>query len=108
MFGLTPVTTRIATFQIDGVTVGLLRTVGAGILARPILLFFRLQPPRCRLDQALLPTSAMGGLVGFPLLFSIGSQQTSIRWLDTSQDPEKSRKFFRICEQLHRAAARPA
>ena len=77
MFGLSPVTTRIATLQMDGGAIGLYRVVGAGILAAPLLLGLRLRPPRGRSQWSLLLISACGGFVLFPVLFSIGTQRTS-------------------------------
>lgn len=77
LFALTPVTTRIAAAQIDGFTLGVFRTVGAGIVATPILLLLRLRPPNRAPLWGLLLISALGGFVGFPLLFSMGTQRTS-------------------------------
>ena len=77
LFALTPVTTRVATFQLDGASVGMFRTLGAGILAAPILLFARLKPPADRRGWMLLALSAFGGFIGFPVLFSMGAQRTS-------------------------------
>ncbi len=54
LWELTPVTTRIAAGQVDGTTIGVFRTVGAGIFAAPIVLAFRLRPPRDRADWRLL------------------------------------------------------
>jgi drug/metabolite transporter (DMT)-like permease len=77
LFGLTPATTHIAVLQIDGLTVGMLRTVGAGIVALPLVLLLRLRPPRELGQWGLLILSALGCFVSFPLLFSLGSQSTS-------------------------------
>jgi uncharacterized membrane protein HdeD (DUF308 family) len=77
LFTLTPVTTRFAAVQIDGTTIG--RTVGAGVLAIPIVLLLRLRRPRRASHWDLLLVSALGGFVGFPLLFSMGTQRTSAR-----------------------------
>jgi drug/metabolite transporter (DMT)-like permease len=78
LWALIPVTTRIATRQIDGMSVGVFRTVGAGIVSFPILLAFRLRPPpRDRLHCGALAISALGGFVAFPVLFSLGTQLTS-------------------------------
>ena len=77
LFGLTPVTTRIATLHVDGLAVGTFRTVGAGILVIPLLLAGRLRPPRELSNWALLVLSAASGFIVFPVLFSIGTQRTS-------------------------------
>jgi drug/metabolite transporter (DMT)-like permease len=77
LFALVPVTTRIATSQLDGSLVGTFRTVGAGILVVPILLLARLRPPSDRSGWLLLGPSAFGAFIGFPLLFSMGTQRTS-------------------------------
>jgi drug/metabolite transporter (DMT)-like permease len=77
LFGLTPVTTRIAGTQIDGLTVGLVRTVGAGAFTIPVLAVCRIPIPRDGASWALLLISALGSFVAFPLLFSIGAQLTS-------------------------------
>lgn len=77
LFALTPITTRLATAEIDGIAVGVFRTVGAAAFAIPILALFRLAPPRSRAGWRLLTVSMVGGFIGFPLLFSAGTQLTS-------------------------------
>jgi drug/metabolite transporter (DMT)-like permease len=77
LWAFTPITTRIATFQLDGVTVGMVRTVGAGVLALPVILVLRLRPPREWRHWRSLLLSAFGGFVLFPLLFSMGTRRTS-------------------------------
>jgi drug/metabolite transporter (DMT)-like permease len=77
LWALTPITTRVATFQLDGVTVGLFRTVGAGVLALPLILLLRLRPPRQWRHWRLLLLSACGGFILFPVLFSMGARRTS-------------------------------
>jgi drug/metabolite transporter (DMT)-like permease len=77
LWGLVPTTTRIATAQMDGVAVGVLRAAGPGILLLPILVLLRVQLPRNRGQWRLLGVSALGGCIGFPVLFSIGMQRTS-------------------------------
>ena len=77
LFALTPTTTRIAVVQIDGSLIGIIRTVGAGVVAFPLLLILRLHPPAKWQEWKLLLISASGSFVGFPLLFSLGAQRTS-------------------------------
>ncbi len=77
LWALTPITTRIATTELDGLTVGLFRTVGASLLAAPLLLVFRLPLPRSREGWVLLVSSAVFSFIGFPLLFSLGTARTS-------------------------------
>lgn len=77
LWALNPITTRIATAQLSGLTVGIFRPVGAGILCLPLLALLRLRPPRDRSGWILLLLSAGGGFIGFPLLFSMGTARTS-------------------------------
>jgi len=77
LFALTPATTLVAAAQIDGFSIGIIRTVGGGIVALPLLLVFRLRPPQRWNDWRLLILSAIGSFAGFPILFSLGSQSTS-------------------------------
>jgi hypothetical protein len=77
LFALTPATTLVAAAQIDGLSIGIIRTVGGGLVALPLLLVFRLRPPQRWNDWKLLILSAIGSFAGFPILFSLGSQRTS-------------------------------
>jgi drug/metabolite transporter (DMT)-like permease len=77
LFALTPSTTRIAVTQIDGFSLGIIRSVGAGLLALPIVLILRLRPPNKLQDWGCLMVLAFGNFVGFPLLFGLGVQKTS-------------------------------
>jgi drug/metabolite transporter (DMT)-like permease len=77
LFALTPATTRLAAVQIDGLSVGIIRTVGAGLVALPLLILLRLAPPKKAADWTLLLCSAFGSFAAFPVLFSIGTQRTS-------------------------------
>jgi hypothetical protein len=45
LFALVPASTRIAGLQLDGLSIGLIRAVGAGLLTGPLLIIFRLRPP---------------------------------------------------------------
>jgi drug/metabolite transporter (DMT)-like permease len=77
LFALTPATTLVAVTQIDGFSIGIIRSVGAGCVALPLLLVFGIRPPQTWNDWRLLILSAFGSFAGFPVLFSLGSQRTS-------------------------------
>jgi O-acetylserine/cysteine efflux transporter len=77
LFALVPASTRIAGLQLDGLSIGLIRAVGAGLLTAPLLLVCRLRPPQKAKDLALLLVYAVGNFAGFPILFSLGTQRTS-------------------------------
>lgn len=77
LFALTPTTTRVAVAQVDGLTIGLLRPVAAGLAAAPLLLIFRLRPPTRAADWGLLIVSALANFAAFPVFFSLGQQMTS-------------------------------
>jgi drug/metabolite transporter (DMT)-like permease len=77
LFALTPATTRIAITQIDGLSIGIIRTVGAGLITLPLLVVFRLPPPARPREWGLLLISAFGSFAAFPVLFSLGTQMTS-------------------------------
>jgi drug/metabolite transporter (DMT)-like permease len=77
LFALVPASTRIAGLQLDGLSIGLMRAVGAGLLTAPLLLICRLRPPNEMKDLGLLLLYAFGNFAGFPVLFSLGTQRTS-------------------------------
>jgi len=77
VFALVPASTRIAGLQLDGLSIGLIRAVGAGLLTAPLLVICRLRPPNGVKDLALLLVYAFGNFAGFPVLFSLGTQRTS-------------------------------
>jgi drug/metabolite transporter (DMT)-like permease len=77
LFALVPASTRIAGLQVDGLSIGLMRAVGAGLLTAPLLVICRLRPPNNAKDLGLLLVYAFGGFAGFPVLFSLGTQRTS-------------------------------
>ena len=54
-----------------------MRTELTALIALPIALALRLALPATRRDWALLVTSAVGGFVFFPVLFSLGLRDTS-------------------------------
>lgn len=77
LFALTPITTRLAGAQIPGVMVAVIRVVGSGLFAFPLLLLCRVPIPAETESWTMLLVSAVGSFAGFPLLFSIGVQLTS-------------------------------
>jgi drug/metabolite transporter (DMT)-like permease len=77
LFALVPASTRIAGLQLDGLSIGLIRAVGAGLLTAPLLLICRLRPPNNMNDVGLLLVYASANFAGFPVLFSLGTQRTS-------------------------------
>jgi len=77
LFALVPASTRIAGLQLDGLSIGLIRAVGAGLLTAPLLIIFRMRPPNNIKDLGLLLVYAFGNFAGFPILFSLGAQRTS-------------------------------
>lgn len=77
IWGATPVVTRLAVVDLDPLTVGLLRTALAGVLALPIALALRLPLPKGRGDWILLLLSAATGFIIFPLIYSYGQRDTS-------------------------------
>jgi drug/metabolite transporter (DMT)-like permease len=77
LFALVPASTRIAGLQLDGLSIGLIRAVGAGLLTGPVLVICRLPPPNDVRDLRLLLVYAFGNFAGFPVLFSFGTQRTS-------------------------------
>lgn len=77
LWGANPAVTKIAVGGLPGATVGVGRMLLAGLLALPVILLFRLPPPRAAGDWGLLLAAALGGFVGFPLLFSLGMAKTA-------------------------------
>jgi drug/metabolite transporter (DMT)-like permease len=77
LFALVPASTRIAGLQLDGLSVGLIRAVGAGLLTAPVLVICRLRLPNDLKDLGILLVYAFGNFAGFPVLFSLGTQRTS-------------------------------
>lgn len=73
----TPAATKLAVGALDGLAVGLLRTLLASLVALPLLLAARLAPPASAAGRGFLAVSALGGFVLFPLLFSLGVARTS-------------------------------
>ena len=77
LWGATPLVTKLAIGELAPLTVAVLRTVLAAVLAVPVLLLARLAPPRGLRPTLLLGVSALGGFVAFPLLFTFGQARTS-------------------------------
>jgi drug/metabolite transporter (DMT)-like permease len=77
LFALSPVTARVSVGLLDGMNLGLVRVVGTGLLALPVLVVCRLKPPEELRDWGLLAVSSFGTFAAFPLLFAVGSQSTS-------------------------------
>jgi drug/metabolite transporter (DMT)-like permease len=77
LYALVPTTTRIAAVQLDGLSIGLIRTAGPGLLSVLLLLTLRLRPPQGRRDWGLLLLYGFGNFAAFPILFSIGTPKTS-------------------------------
>ncbi len=73
----TPAATKFAVGTLDGVAVGMLRTLLGAVVALPLVLLTRLTPPRSAAGRGCLAVSALGGFVLFPLLFSLGMTRTS-------------------------------
>jgi drug/metabolite transporter (DMT)-like permease len=78
IWGATPAATKVAVGGLDPLVAGILRTVLAAAVVVPAALLMRLPLPDRRGDWLLLLASAVGGFVGFTLLFSIGIQLTSV------------------------------
>lgn len=77
LFAMTPTTTRVAITQVNGLDIGLIRTLGGGGIAIALILLFRISPPRERHQWFCLLLFSVGSFVLFPSLFSIGTQRTS-------------------------------
>ena len=77
IWGATPIATKIAVADLAPLTVGLLRTALAALLTAPLLLLYRLRPPRGVEQRALLALVIGGSLIAFPVLFSLGVGRTS-------------------------------
>lgn len=73
----TAVVTKFAVGELDPLSVGMLRTVLAAIVAGPLVLILGLRGPRRQRDCALLAISSFCGFIAFPILFSVGLRYTS-------------------------------
>jgi len=77
VWGASPALTKIAGEDLTTLQIAVLRTVIAGLVATPILLVMRQALPAGRRRRVLLLISAVSGFGAFPLLFTIGQQNTS-------------------------------
>jgi drug/metabolite transporter (DMT)-like permease len=77
LWGATPVVTKLATNGIDGLTVGIARTLLGGLVAAPLALLMRLKLPRGRAQWSYFFAAAIPGYVVFPVLFSVAQRETS-------------------------------
>lgn len=77
LWGSTPVVTKLGTNGIDGLTVGIGRTVFGGLLAAPLAIAMRIRLPRGRAEWRYFAAAAISGYVVFPVLFSIAQGRTS-------------------------------
>src|SRR5262245_1649661 len=77
VWGATPVMTKIATAEMPPLVVAMLRTGLGGLAALPVLAVLRQPLPRGKTRLGSLIISALAGFVVFPILYTIGQQQTS-------------------------------
>jgi drug/metabolite transporter (DMT)-like permease len=77
LWGATPMVTKLAVAEIDPLAVGMLRTLLAALAAVPLLVLGKLGLPKSRGARLDLAVAALGGVVVFPLLFSLGLGLTS-------------------------------
>lgn len=77
VWGATPVATRIATEELEPLMVAVLRTVLAGLVAVPLLASGGMRPPARGRTRLLLTVSAVAGFVFFPVVYTLGQEQTS-------------------------------
>jgi drug/metabolite transporter (DMT)-like permease len=77
VWGATPVMTKLATAEMPPLVVAMLRTALGGLAALPLLAGLRQPLPRDRKLFGFLLVSALSGFVIFPVLYTIGQQQTS-------------------------------
>ena len=76
-WGATPAATKLAVAEVDPLTVGMLRTVFAAMLALPVALVLRHALPGNAREWRLLLISAVCGFAGFPILFTLALAHTS-------------------------------
>ena len=77
VWGATPVATRVATEDLEPLLVAVLRTVLAGVVAVPLVAGTGMRPPSSRRARLLLAVSALAGFVFFPVVYTVGQEQTS-------------------------------
>lgn len=77
IWGASPMVTKLGTETVDGFTLSVLRTVFSIPMAILLILLMRLKLPWRGTDKFLLLGVAVTGLIGFPVLFTIGVSQTT-------------------------------
>ena len=77
LWGATPVVTKFAVNGVEPLSVALLRTLIAAIIALPMIFWAKLLPPESVSGRIFLLVSALGGFVVFPVLFTLGVERTS-------------------------------
>jgi drug/metabolite transporter (DMT)-like permease len=77
IWAASPAVTKLAVGGLDGLAVGVLRTLLAALVALPMILIAGLRPPRSASGRAFLAVSAISGFVVFPTVFSLGIARTS-------------------------------
>jgi drug/metabolite transporter (DMT)-like permease len=77
VWGASPVAAKIAVAELDPIIVALLRILLGGLIALPLVLFWRIKLPSTLPQNLLLLLSAFCGCIGFPVLFTLGVNLTS-------------------------------
>lgn len=77
IWGASPMVTKLGTATVDGFTLSILRTVIAIPMALLLIWLMRLKLPWQGLDKFYLLGVAVTGLIGFPVLFTIGVSYTT-------------------------------
>ena len=72
LWSVTTSANKIAVLEIDGITVGILRSVVASVIAVLIVTLMRIPPPRGRIEVALLMLSGVTSFAIWPALLSKG------------------------------------
>lgn len=73
----TAVANKIAVGHMSGLTVGVLRSILAGIFAMPVVFLLRLPFPQSAPDRILLTVSGVTSFVIWPILLSAGIERTT-------------------------------
>ncbi len=77
VWGGVPLATKIAVRHLDPLLVATLRTLLAAAAVLPFLAWRRVAPPAGKTQRGFLAVSALGGPVGFAVLFTLGVGNTS-------------------------------
>ncbi|HLI13594.1 MAG TPA: DMT family transporter [Alphaproteobacteria bacterium] len=78
IWAATPIVTKVAVDVFDPLLVAMMRSVLAGVVLIPVIIFGRRVPlPRDRRGWGLLLTSSLSGFVAFPILISLGLRHTT-------------------------------